>query len=150
MTRYEYKVRPAPTKGRKANGIKGPEARFAHGLELMMNEMGAEGWEYVRSDILPSEERQGLTSSHTVYRSVLVFRRALDAQMPIVVAPTPPAEVQQAVADAEPDLPKEVIEAVEHPEAEMPVAEDEPDSPPDPDDNPDDSPGDTPPNMRPV
>ncbi|MRU14365.1 hypothetical protein FDP25_02865 [Roseovarius sp. A21] len=78
MTTYEYRVIPAPTKGRKAQGVKGAEARFAHTLQDVMNEQAAEGWEYQRSDILPSEERQGLTSSHTVYRSVLVFRRAAD------------------------------------------------------------------------
>lgn len=77
MVRYEYKVIPAPTKGRKAPGVKRPEARFALGLEATMNEAAAQGWNYLRADILPSEERQGLTSSHTVYRSVLVFRRAL-------------------------------------------------------------------------
>lgn len=82
MTRYEYKVCPAPSKGRKTAGIKGPEARFAHALELLMNDMGAEGWEYQRSDILPSEERQGLASTHTVYRSVLVFRRAIYDTLP--------------------------------------------------------------------
>ena len=75
MTRYTYKVIPAPAKGRKAPGVKGAEARFAHGLEEAMNEMAAQGWEYLRADILPSEERQGLTSTNTVYRSVLVFRR---------------------------------------------------------------------------
>ncbi|MEQ8897875.1 MAG: hypothetical protein RID23_12360 [Roseovarius sp.] len=75
MTRYTYKVIPAPAKGRKAPGVKGAEARFAHGLEEAMNEMAAQGWEYLRADILPSEERQGLTSTTTVYRSVLVFRR---------------------------------------------------------------------------
>lgn len=75
MTRYTYKVIPAPAKGRKSPGVKGAEARFAHGLEEVMNEMAAQGWEYLRADILPSEERQGLTSSTTVYRSVLVFRR---------------------------------------------------------------------------
>lgn len=75
MTAYEYRVIPAPTKGRKTQGVKGAEARFANALQEVMNEHAAEGWEYQRSDILPSEERQGLTSSHTVYRSVLVFRR---------------------------------------------------------------------------
>lgn len=76
MTRYTYKVIPAPAKGRKASGVKGAEARFAHGLEEAINELAAQGWEYLRADILPSEERQGLTSTATVYRSVLVFRRA--------------------------------------------------------------------------
>ncbi len=75
MTQFEYKVIPAPSKGRKAPGVKGAEARFAFGVQEVMNEMGAEGWQYLRSDLLPSEERQGLTSSQTVYRSVLVFQR---------------------------------------------------------------------------
>lgn len=76
MTGYEYKVIPAPAKGRKAQGAKGPEARFAATLESVLNAQAAEGWEYLRSDILPSEERQRLTSTQTVYRTLLVFRRA--------------------------------------------------------------------------
>lgn len=78
---YEYKVLPAPTKGIKAAGVKGPAQRFAHALEAAMNEVAADGFEYHRSDILPSEERQGLTSSQTIYRSVLVFRRPLTAPL---------------------------------------------------------------------
>lgn len=78
MALFEYKVLPAPTKGRKAPGVKGPEARFAHVLQQAINELAKDGWEYVRSDILPSEERQGLTSTHTVYRSMLIFRRPVD------------------------------------------------------------------------
>ncbi len=73
---YEYKVIPAPTRGQKAKGIKGPEGRFANTLESEMNRLGAEGWEYLRADTLPNEERSGLTGSNTSYRSVLVFRRA--------------------------------------------------------------------------
>ena len=46
-------------------------------MATAINAAAAEGWEYLRADILPSEERQGLTSTHTVYRSVLVFRRDL-------------------------------------------------------------------------
>jgi hypothetical protein len=75
MPVFEYKVVPAPTRGRKAPGVKTPEARFALGLEDLFCAMGRDGWDYLRSDILPSEERHGLTSSQTVYRSVLVFRR---------------------------------------------------------------------------
>jgi len=75
--RREYRVLPAPTRGRKAPGVKTPEGRFALGLEDVLNEMAREGWSYLRSDILPSEERQGLTSSTTVYRSVLIFTREI-------------------------------------------------------------------------
>lgn len=80
MQHYEYRVIPAPAKGRKAAGVKGAEARFAHTLEQVINDMAASGWEYLRADILPSEERQGLTSTQTVYRSILVFRRRLDPE----------------------------------------------------------------------
>lgn len=76
MTGYDYKVIPAPTKGQKAQGIKTAEGRFANTVEGVLNTQAAEGWEYLRSDILPSEERHGLTGSQTVYRTLLVFRRA--------------------------------------------------------------------------
>ena len=75
--RFEYRVRPAPVRGRKAQGVKTAEGRFALGVEDLLNEMARAGWRYLRSDILPSEERQGLTSTTTVYRSVLVFEREI-------------------------------------------------------------------------
>lgn len=93
MPEFEYKVVPAPTKGAKAKGVKTPEARFANAIELLMNEMAADGWEYQRADMLPSEERQGLTGSTTNWRNILVFRRArpgsLDAFAPREVEPAP-------------------------------------------------------------
>ncbi len=72
---YEYKVVPAPKKGRPGKGIKGTEAKFANELMGLMNELGAEGWEYVRSDTLPCEERVGLTGKTMTYQNILVFRR---------------------------------------------------------------------------
>lgn len=75
---YEYQVIPAPRKGKKARGVKGAEARFALAMQDVLNDAGAEGWDYVRTDTLPSEERSGLTGRTTVYQNVLVFRRALD------------------------------------------------------------------------
>ncbi len=77
MPSYEYKVIPAPTKGKKAKGTKTPEGRFALSVEASLNEMGLLGWEYLRAELLPSEERSGLTGSTTNWRNVLVFRRAL-------------------------------------------------------------------------
>lgn len=78
MTRFEYKVVPAPNRGLKAKGVKRPEDRFALALSSLMNELGAEGWDYVRADILPTEERSGLASKQTVYHNMLVFRRTLE------------------------------------------------------------------------
>lgn len=99
MQIYEYKVVPAPTKGKKGPGIKGPDARFAHGLESAMNLLARDGWEYLRADILPSEERQGLTSTQTVYRSVLVFRRAIESTDAVPDVPLPSDTPEAAVAE---------------------------------------------------
>ncbi|MEP3440599.1 MAG: hypothetical protein ABJN72_03885 [Sulfitobacter sp.] len=75
MPRYEYKVVPAPTKGIKGKGVRGAEARFSFALQELMNGMAGYGWEYQRSETLPSIERSGLTGSTTEWRNVLVFRR---------------------------------------------------------------------------
>ena len=75
MPTYEFRVVPAPKAGLKAKGVRSNEERFAYALETLMNEMGAQGWDYVRADTLPAEERQGLTGRTTVYQNMLVFRR---------------------------------------------------------------------------
>lgn len=75
MPRYEYKVIPAPHRGEKVKGVRTPEARFAHAVQTVMNEIAADGWEYLRSEMLPSTERSGLTGSKTAWRNLLVFRR---------------------------------------------------------------------------
>lgn len=77
MSGFEYKVLPAPVRGLKAKGVKGTQARFANALETVMNELGAEGWEYQRTDTLPVEERQGLTGKTSSFQNMLVFRRVL-------------------------------------------------------------------------
>lgn len=122
MERFEYKVVPAPMKGRKARGVRRAEDKFALSVEDVMNDMALEGWEYQRSETLPHEERAGLTATSTTYRSVLVFRRSKDvasqtpeADLPKLEAtmpeplptpkPVPQAEhVPEIVEDAEEDL----------------------------------------------
>ena len=105
MSQYEYKVVPAPKKGLKAKGIKSAENRYANALETAMNALGAEGWEYQRSETLPSEERSGLTRRVTTFHNMLVFRRAVavDVSEPTVVeivedntTPTITAEVDES------------------------------------------------------
>lgn len=72
---YEYKVVPAPTRGQKGKGVKGADGRFANALQGQMNALAAEGWQFLRSETLPNEERSGLTGSATTFRSVMVFQR---------------------------------------------------------------------------
>lgn len=76
MKTFEYKVIPAPKRGKSGKGVRGNEAKFVNALSAIMNEMGADGWDYVRADTLPCDERSGLTSRTTVYHNVLVFRKA--------------------------------------------------------------------------
>lgn len=81
MTYYEYKVIPAPEQGDKHRNVKRPEDRFALTLAALMNEMGAEGWEYLRADSLPCTESRGLFGrSATTMHSLLVFRRAVSEE----------------------------------------------------------------------
>lgn len=79
MPRYEYKVVAAPRTGLKAKTAKTTEDRFAHALATLMNEQAKDGWEYLRTDTLPCEERKGLTGRTTVYQNMLVFRREVAA-----------------------------------------------------------------------
>lgn len=78
MQRFEYKVIPAPKRAEKIKGVKGPEDRFAHTLMGLMNELGEDGWEYLRSETLPVEARSGLTRTTLTDQTVLVFRRVVE------------------------------------------------------------------------
>lgn len=124
MSRYEYKVIPAPQKGTKAKGVKTPEGRFATSVEQVLNEMGQQGWEYQRAELLPSEERAGLTGSTTNWRNVLVFRRAVTEDKPEVIPATlvatpSPTETPEGVPLAQPIPGPETVQAPEPISAEV-------------------------------
>ncbi|QPM89242.1 DUF4177 domain-containing protein [Pseudooceanicola algae] len=104
MSRYEYKVVPAPVKApRKAAGAKTSEDRFAHGLEALINKLAADGWQYQRAEMLPQEERSGLTGSATTYRNVLIFCRPspLDTYRAEVMDVDTPQETPMAAVSTE-------------------------------------------------
>lgn len=77
MEDYEYKVVPAPARTVKVKGLKTAGERFAHLLSECLNEAASEGWEYVRAESLPCEERKGLFSKARSTQVVLIFRRPL-------------------------------------------------------------------------
>lgn len=93
MLRFEYKVVPSPRKGEKAHGAKTTPDRFALTLTTLMNKLGQDGWDYLRADTLPCDERVGFTGSKTTFQSMLVFRRAL----------TEGAEVPAGLSAVEPE-----------------------------------------------
>lgn len=115
MTQFEYKVVPAPVRGEKVRGAKTTEERFAATLADVMNTLGRDGWDYVRADTLPCEERVGLTGRKTAFVNMLVFRRVIEevevGMAPVMgagfvpTAPVPPApRVDWPMSDAAPSL----------------------------------------------
>jgi hypothetical protein len=112
MTHYEYKAIPAPTRGTKAKGVKTTADRFALTLTDALNEQSADGWEFVRAETLPCEERSGLTSKTTSFQHLLIFRREveeIDLLDETVAAETATEDDVETVAETE-EAPNEVSE----------------------------------------
>ena len=113
MARFEYKVVPAPSKMRRIKGLKTADDRFAVSVEMLMNELGAEGWEYQRAETLPCEERSGLRGRVSEsLKYMLVFRRSLDqvdsqprALLRDFSGEPPPAQMTTAAPVAQPPAP---------------------------------------------
>jgi hypothetical protein len=96
MQSYEYIAVPAPRKGVSSKGVKGVAGKFSNAVTLLMNEMAADGWDYIRSDTLPCEERQGLTGKTVKYHAMMMFRRAVeveDQDEPLAL-PSPEEEIE--------------------------------------------------------
>ncbi|MCP5086036.1 MAG: DUF4177 domain-containing protein [Rhodobacteraceae bacterium] len=114
MQTYEYKVIPAPNRPKRFKGVKGNAARFAEVLAESMNDLAKDGWEYVRSDSMPVEEKAGLLKGRTEnYHTVLVFRRAKGEAAPAMAGyledmsePTPPAPPKEFNPPQDPPLTK--------------------------------------------
>lgn len=101
MQRHEYKVVPAPRRGTKSREAKTNEDRFALTLSTLMNDLGRDGWEYVRSETLPTEERAGFMKTRVAEQTMLIFRRVMDR--PAMLAATladAPAAPRAIPADA--------------------------------------------------
>lgn len=107
MQLYEYKVVPAPVRGEKLRGVRTTEDRFANTLGVVLNSQARDGWEYLRTETMPSEERAGLTGTRTVYLNLLIFRRA--------TAGNDQPRVGAAPVDTPPRLPTIVLTQAEGP-----------------------------------
>lgn len=102
MGQFEYSVIPAPSRGEKAKDARTPADRYSVALTQELNRMAQDGWEYVRADVLPSEERSGLTGRNTVYHNLLVFRRSVAAPAPSQARPPQPEYPAAAARAPEP------------------------------------------------
>lgn len=73
---FEYKTVAGPERGRKRKGCRTPSERVAATMQELIETEAAGGWEYLRTDLVPVEERAGIFSRReTRHCAVLVFRR---------------------------------------------------------------------------
>jgi hypothetical protein len=103
-TKYEYRVVPAPRTGTSKKGLRKTEEKFAYSLETLINDCAEDGWEFLRAETLPCEERVGISSKVERFQNLLVFRRAVaqaqPAARPEMVLSTPvPAAVASEPAE---------------------------------------------------
>lgn len=74
--RYIYKCVPAPRRVKRAKGQKTAADALAAAVEAALSEEAAQGWEYVRTDLVPMEAKSGFFgSSQEAQVGVMVFRR---------------------------------------------------------------------------
>lgn len=77
---YEYKCVGAPERPRRQRGVRGRSDRVALAMQELINAEAVGGWEYLRTDSVPVEEKAGLFSHmREVNRAVLIFRREIGA-----------------------------------------------------------------------
>jgi len=80
---FEYKTIGAPEKAKRKRGLRSQSDRVALAFEEILQAEAVDGWEYLRTDLLPVTERAGwFGRGHEVHRAVMVFRRALDRAQP--------------------------------------------------------------------
>ncbi len=81
---FEYKTVGAPEKAKRKRGSRTQSDRVAAAFEEILKDEAVDGWEYLRTDLLPVIERAGwFGRGHEVHRAVMVFRRPLDRVAPV-------------------------------------------------------------------
>lgn len=102
MAEYEYKVVTAPRKAGRAKGVRGQDEKYAYTLGEVMNKMAADGWQYLRAESLPVDEKAGMMGkTNEKYLSLLVFQRQTDAPVDIQTPETrePTVNVPEFLSD---------------------------------------------------
>jgi len=76
-TIWRYRCVAAPRKARRSRAHKTCEDALLGAIEAVLAEQAAEGWEYLRTDLVPMEAKKGMLSATVeTHLGVMVFRRA--------------------------------------------------------------------------
>lgn len=79
---YEYRCVGAPERGKKRRGRMSRSDCVAQAMAELIAAEAADGWEYLRTDLVPVEEKPGwFGRAQEVHRGVMVFRRPLPGSM---------------------------------------------------------------------
>jgi hypothetical protein len=119
MTEYEYRVIPAPAKPVQGKGAVGGGDRFASIFAEMLNDMGREGWLYVRTDTVTERHGRWPFRRRSETRELVVFQRPKGLQSGALllthrVDGSPQATVApQPVTIRRPKRPASVTEAMD-------------------------------------
>lgn len=102
---FEYKCVGAPERPKRLRGTWSRSDRVALAMQEIIGAEAVDGWEYMRTDIVPVEEKAGFFGrTHEAHRAVLVFRRESVVARPARPA-LAPAQVRTVAAAPEPPVP---------------------------------------------
>lgn len=84
---FEYKCVGGPERPRRLRGTHSRSDRVAVAMQEIIGAEAVDGWEYLRTDLVPVEEKAGIFSRpQEVHRAVLIFRREVGAVHPARMA----------------------------------------------------------------
>lgn len=95
MPHYEFKVVPAPDRVQPLEGRARPRDPFCDIVQALLNDLGAEGWDFVRAEHLRVRRSFWSFGPAVTERTLLIFRRetvAAEAETAEPAAPQDPAE----------------------------------------------------------
>jgi hypothetical protein len=80
---FEYKCVGAPERPKRLRGTWSRSDRVALAMQEIIDAEAVDGWEYLRTDLVPVEEKASFFSrTQEVQRAVLIFRRDAVAERP--------------------------------------------------------------------
>ncbi|MEO1494513.1 MAG: DUF4177 domain-containing protein [Pseudomonadota bacterium] len=98
----EYKCVGAPERPKRKRGLKTRSDRVAGAMQDIIEAEAVDGWEYLRTDLVPVEEKAGLFGRpREVHRAVMVFHRGhAKTEMQPAVVPAAAAPAPERTLDA--------------------------------------------------